>query len=223
MASPPDISVILSDVAAILKAVGGLATGQQVLALTRQVTALQTSVDALTDGQKVLSDMLGSMQAHFDSRLDAIVGELTTIEAEVNPAIPFIPPLQFWSPVAMAFVTAINPTVAVPSSVICQDSSTPPQNIPGSQISWVITGLASNSDVAITLGADGNTFTFTPSGTNADRVGHRDRDLEPADGKHPAVVRRHPDRQSCCGSRPRGFRSADAVRVDRRGLNPPAR
>ena len=166
MASPPDISVILSDVAAILKAVGGLATGQQVLALTRQVTALQTSVDALTDGQKVLSDMLGSMQAHFDSRLDAIVGELTTIEAEVNPAIPFIPPLQFWSPVAMAFVTAINPTVAVPSSVICQDLSTPPQNIPGSQISWVITGLASNSDVAITLGADGNTFTFTPSGTN---------------------------------------------------------
>jgi hypothetical protein len=155
--SQADILTILEDVQLIL---ANLASDTTSLRL--ELATLQTSVNALAAGQRAIEDQI---QAAFSTLSQQLADGLAAIEADVNPQLPLVPPLQFWSPAAMAFVTAINPTVAVPSSVICQDSSSPPQNIPGSQISWVLTGLASQSDVTMTLGTDGETFTFTPSST----------------------------------------------------------
>ena len=155
--SQADILTILEDVQLILTNLASDTTN-----LRLELVTLQTSVNALVAGQTALENQI---QAAFSTLSQQLADGLAAIEADVNPQLPLSPPLQFWSPAAMAFVTAINPTVAVPSSVICQDSSSPPQNIPGSQISWVLTGLASQSDVTMTLGADGETFTFTPSST----------------------------------------------------------
>jgi hypothetical protein len=144
---PPDVLQILQDVVALQRSA---ATNQ--MAVLNAVAALSRQLTALT--------------AHLDNRLDAIEAAETQIEGDLNPAVPFVPPMLLWSNQAMAFVTAINPTTAVPSSVIFQDSSAPPRNFPGSQITFsALTGAAAPGDVAATLASDGVTFTFTPSGT----------------------------------------------------------
>jgi hypothetical protein len=140
---PPDVLQILQDVKQIQN-------------------ALQVDTAAGLGLLTELSQQIADLKAYLKTRFDAIDAADTQIEADLNPAIPPVPPLVYRSASTMAIVTSINLTAGGASDgVQCVDSSTPPQVFPGSQITWSVPiGEANASDLGVTLNADGVTFSF---------------------------------------------------------------
>jgi hypothetical protein len=109
-----------------------------------------------------LSQLLTDQTEHFDARFDKVDAADTQIEADLNPAIPPVLPVVYRSATTMAIVTSINLTAGGASDgVQFEDSSSPPQVFPGSQVIWSLpVGEANASDLGVTLNSDGVTFTF---------------------------------------------------------------
>jgi hypothetical protein len=149
---PPDILQILQDVKALQQSLAA-----DVAALTNELNGEAVS----------LSNQLAALQAYLTTRFDAIDAADKQIEGDLNPTIPPVLPLVYRSATIMAIVTSINLTAGGASDgVQFEDSSSPPQVFPGSQVTWSIPiGEANASDLGVTLNSDGVTFTFLAPST----------------------------------------------------------
>jgi hypothetical protein len=143
---PPDILQILEDVKALRRGMVSLA-------------------EQIANQSTFIARQIAELTAHLDSRFDAIDAADATIEAELNPAAPFVPPGQIRSTTTMSILSlpaTINLTAGGTSDgVQFVDSATPPNIFPGSEITFgPLLGAALPTDVGFTLDADGETFTF---------------------------------------------------------------
>jgi hypothetical protein len=156
---PPDVLQILQDVKRLLQ------EADQIQDALRVDTA--ASLGLLTQQTNALSQQLIDLKAYLKTRLDAIDAADTQIEADLNPTIPPVLPLVYWSTTAMAIVTSINLDAGGASDgVQFEDSSPTPQVFPGSQVTWSLpVGEANASDLGVTLNSDGMTFTFLAPST----------------------------------------------------------
>jgi uncharacterized coiled-coil protein SlyX len=155
---PPDVLQILQDVKQLQIDLAA-DTAKAIAELSRQFAEL--------------AQLLTDQTEHFDARLDKIDAADTQIEADLNPAIPPVLPVVYRSATTMAIVTSINLTAGGASDgVQFEDSSSPPQVFPGSQVTWSLpVGEANASDLGVTLNSDGVTFTFlAPSSAPTESV-----------------------------------------------------